>query len=69
MICGICDKNDGMIYTSIPVQYRCTVTGEYHFGNHQCNCGGQEDGLCIEKIPERKMGRPEIGYGKNSRRI
>ena len=37
MICANCKYNDGNVYTSIPVQYRCTVTNEYHIGGYNCD--------------------------------
>ena len=36
MFCGTCSLNDGSVYTSDPVMYRCTVDGKYHFGNERC---------------------------------
>lgn len=39
MICGNCDYNDGCIYTSNPPKYRCTFTGDFHFGNEPCKVG------------------------------
>lgn len=35
--CRYCPFNDGMIYTSYPPKYRCTITNEYHFGDETCN--------------------------------
>ena len=37
MRCGNCDKTDGLCYTSMPPQVRCTVSGEYHGYDDQCN--------------------------------
>lgn len=37
MNCGFCKYNDGYIYTSMPPKYRCTITGEYNFGEHKCD--------------------------------
>ena len=35
-ICGNCYYNDGCVYTSNPPKYRCTFTGDFHFGNEPC---------------------------------
>ena len=35
--CAYCKYNDGAVYTSSPPKYRCSVTGEYHFGDDNCN--------------------------------
>lgn len=37
MRCVYCKYNDGLVYTSIPVKYRCTITNEFHFGSDDCN--------------------------------
>lgn len=37
MNCAICKHNDGNIYTSIPVKYRCKITGEYHESWYNCD--------------------------------
>lgn len=37
MNCANCKCNDGLVYTSIPVQYRCTITNEYHTGDYSCD--------------------------------
>ena len=34
--CANCPLNDGMIYTSMPPKFRCTVTNEYNLGEHMC---------------------------------
>jgi len=34
--CANCPLNDGMIYTSMPPKFRCTVTNEYNLGEHRC---------------------------------
>ena len=34
--CANCPLNDGLVYTSFPPQFKCTVTNEWHFGEHQC---------------------------------
>ena len=36
MICANCEHNDGMVYTSNPPMYKCTITGEYYHGFHEC---------------------------------
>lgn len=30
MRCGLCDKTDGLCYTSNPPKEKCTITGEFH---------------------------------------
>lgn len=35
--CGTCDKTDGLCYTSNPPQVKCTVTGEFHHYDDECN--------------------------------
>lgn len=37
MNCAICKHNDGLVYTSIPVKYRCKITGEFHEGWYNCD--------------------------------
>lgn len=37
MKCANCEYNDGMVYTSLPPKYRCTITNEFHFGDDNCN--------------------------------
>lgn len=37
MNCANCKYNDGLVYTSNPVQYKCTVTWEYHHGGYECD--------------------------------
>ena len=37
MVCGSCKYNDGCTYTSLPPRCKCTITGEFHFGNDDCN--------------------------------
>ena len=55
--CSNCEFNDGFIYTSMPLRYKCTVTNQYHFGNFDCNlefvpvvrcrdCKRHENGPC-----------------------
>lgn len=38
MICGFCPFNDGMCYTSNPPKRKCTITGEFHLYEAECNC-------------------------------
>jgi hypothetical protein len=38
MTCGMCPFNDGMCYTSNPPKRKCTITGEFHFYDDECNC-------------------------------
>lgn len=35
--CANCQYNDGVIYTSIPPQYKCTITNEFHHNNDKCD--------------------------------
>ena len=35
--CAYCEYNDGAVYTSIPVKYKCTITGEFHLALDDCN--------------------------------
>lgn len=35
--CSNCERNDGMIYMSNPMKYRCTLTGDFHEANYICN--------------------------------
>lgn len=35
--CAYCKYNDGMVYTSIPPKYKCTITKEFHLGDDDCN--------------------------------
>ena len=35
--CGNCEYNDGCVYTSLPPRFKCTITGEFHFGNKPCS--------------------------------
>lgn len=37
MKCAYCIYNDGAVYTSVPPQYKCTITNEFHFGLDNCN--------------------------------
>ena len=37
MRCVYCKYNDGLVYTSIPPKYRCTITNEFHLGSDDCN--------------------------------
>lgn len=36
-LCGQCNKTDGVCYTSNPPKVKCTVTGEFHLYDDQCN--------------------------------
>lgn len=35
-ICANCEHNDGNVYTSNPPMYKCTITGEFYHGFHEC---------------------------------
>lgn len=34
--CANCPLNDGLIYASLPPKFKCTITNEWHFGEHRC---------------------------------
>ena len=34
--CANCPLNDGMVYTSMPPKFKCTITNEYNLGEHMC---------------------------------
>lgn len=36
--CANCEHNDGCVYTSYPPMYKCTITGNFHYGNYECDC-------------------------------
>ena len=38
MKCGNCDKTDGLCYTSLPPQVKCTITGRFHKYDDECDC-------------------------------
>lgn len=38
MTCGMCPFTDGMCYTSNPPKRKCTITGEFHLYDDECNC-------------------------------
>ena len=35
-ICGNCEHNDGVVYTSFPPMIKCTITQEFHRNDHAC---------------------------------
>ena len=35
--CGHCDYIDGYVYTSLPPKVKCSITGEFHFRDHECD--------------------------------
>jgi len=37
MRCGLCDKTDGLCYTSNPPKVKCTITGEFHEYGDNCD--------------------------------
>ena len=53
--CGYCDYIDGYVYTSLPPQVKCTITGEFH---------GYAD-LCTVEVEPVKRGKWEK-VGDNS---
>ena len=36
-ICSNCEMNDGMVYTSYPPKYRCTISGHFNEGTYLCD--------------------------------
>ena len=36
VFCSGCPFKDGMVYTSLPPQYKCTKTNEWHLGSYGC---------------------------------
>lgn len=36
VFCASCPFNDGLVYTSLPPQYKCTKTNEWHLGSYGC---------------------------------
>lgn len=36
MICGNCDKTDGMVYTSMPPKMRCGISKRFHERGDEC---------------------------------
>lgn len=39
MKCGNCNKTDGLCYTSLPPKVKCTVTGNFHNYDDDCDVG------------------------------
>ena len=37
MICGNCDKTDGLVYTSLPPKVRCKISNSFHEMGDECN--------------------------------
>lgn len=35
--CSNCGHNDGMVYTSNPVKYKCTLTNGWHTADYKCD--------------------------------
>ena len=46
MRCGGCSFTDGMCYTSNPPKVRCTLTGNYHYYEDECDC---ESSRCMKE--------------------
>lgn len=38
MTCGSCPYTDGLVYTSMPPKVKCTITGDFHEYDEECNC-------------------------------
>lgn len=41
--CANCKHNDGLVYTSFPPKYRCTITNNFHFGYEFCELTQNKD--------------------------
>ena len=41
--CANCEYNDGIVYTSLPPQYKCTLTNKFHFGGDKCDADEVEE--------------------------
>ena len=41
--CANCQHNDGLVYTSFPPKYRCTITNNFHFGYEFCELTQNKD--------------------------
>jgi len=52
--CSSCEYNDGNVYTSIPVQYKCKFTNEFHFGTFECDCESEISGTETKKKNKSK---------------
>lgn len=37
MNCAYCKHTDGVVYTSLPPKYKCSITGEYHLALDDCD--------------------------------
>ena len=35
--CAYCKYNDGIVYTSSPPMYKCTINNTYYYGNSGCH--------------------------------
>jgi len=35
--CNSCEYTDNLMYTSLPPQVKCTITGEFHYLSEKCN--------------------------------
>ena len=35
--CGNCEHTDGLVYTSLPPQVMCELTGEFHYMGDSCD--------------------------------
>lgn len=36
--CGACKYTDGICYTSNPPKVKCTITGDFHYYDDECDC-------------------------------
>ena len=51
MTCGSCPHTDGLCYTSMPPQCRCSITGKHHYYSDECDCA---DDIVTEELEKFK---------------
>lgn len=49
MNCSRCDKTDGLVYTSLPPKFKCTITGKFHVGTDECDVEFMPTERCNEE--------------------
>lgn len=47
MKCGSCPHTDNVIYTSMPPQVKCGITGRFHYYEDECDCAVSDDTAVI----------------------
>ena len=50
LYCSICDKTDGMIYTSNPPKCLCTITNKFHYFSDECDCNKDKLDMLYKSI-------------------